>query len=109
MTDATTSRSDRPRILLYVQHLLGIGHQKRAATLTRALEAAGFAVTYVSGGFPVRGLDTGPADVVQLPPARAVDKFFKVLVGPDGQVIDDAWRARRRELLVTLLRRAYSR
>ena len=73
MTDATTSRTDRPRILLYVQHLLGIGHQKRAATLTRALEAAGFAVTYVSGGFPVRGLDTGPADFVQLPPARAVD------------------------------------
>ena len=71
MTDATTSRTDRPRILLYVQHLLGIGHQKRAATLTRALEAAGFAVTYVSGGFPVRGLDTGPADFVQLPPARA--------------------------------------
>ena len=26
MTDATTSRSDRPRILLYVQHLLGILH-----------------------------------------------------------------------------------
>jgi predicted glycosyltransferase len=105
MTDATTSRTDRPRILLYVQHLLGIGHQKRAATLTRALEAAGFAVTYVSGGFPVRGLDTGPADFVQLPPARAVDKFFKVLVGPDGQVIDDAWRARRRDHLVAIVER----
>lgn len=99
------SRSLRPRIVLYVQHLLGIGHQKRAATLTRALEDKGFAVTYVSGGFPVRGLDTGAADLVQLPPVRAVDKFFKVLVGPDGQVIDDGWRMRRRDLLIAIIQR----
>ena len=32
------------RILFYVQHLLGIGHIMRAATLTRALQAAGFEV-----------------------------------------------------------------
>ena len=31
----------RPKILFYVQHLLGIGHLMRAGTLARALEAGG--------------------------------------------------------------------
>ena len=58
----------RPRILFYVQHLLGIGHLMRAGTLARALEAAGFDVLIVSGGTHVPGFDPGAARVVQLPP-----------------------------------------
>ena len=41
------------RVLLYVQHLLGIGHLKRAMTLARALAAEGLEVTVASGGFEV--------------------------------------------------------
>jgi len=37
-----TTGPTKPRILFYVQHLLGIGHLMRAACLTRALEATGF-------------------------------------------------------------------
>ena len=33
-----------PRILLYVQNLLGIGHLRRAAAVARALDAAGMEV-----------------------------------------------------------------
>lgn len=102
---ADLPRSERPRILFYVQHLLGIGHQKRAATLTRAMEAAGLAVTFVSGGEPVRGLDTGMAEFVQLPPCRAVDKYFKVLVDSAGNRIDDAWKQRRADLLRSIVAR----
>ena len=40
-----------PRIFFYVQHLLGIGHQARAAAITRAMCRQGLDVTYVSGGF----------------------------------------------------------
>ncbi len=29
------------RVFFYVQHLLGIGHQRRDATLTRAMQDAG--------------------------------------------------------------------
>lgn len=115
MSDATTAstpelsadlpRSQRPRVLFYVQHLLGIGHQKRAATLTRAMEAAGLAVTFVSGGEPVRGLDTGMAEFVQLPPCRAVDKYFKVLVDSAGNKIDEAWKQRRTALLQAIVER----
>jgi predicted glycosyltransferase len=88
------------RVLFHVQHLLGIGHLRRAATLARAFVRAGLDVTFVSGGHTVPGLDVGGARFVQLPPVRAVDVYFKVLVDETDEVIDDAFRARRRDLLL---------
>ncbi|MGH6946216.1 MAG: glycosyltransferase family protein, partial [Kiloniellales bacterium] len=92
----------RPRIFLYVQHLLGIGHQTRAATLARALQRAGFAVDFVAGGFPVPGLELGGARVHQLPPLRATDIYFKVLVDEQGRQADEAFKAARRDRLLAL-------
>ena len=94
------------RVLFYVQHLLGIGHLKRAATLVRALDAAGLQVTFVSGGHAVPGLDVGGAKFVQLPPVRAIDVYFKILVDAEDNVIDDDFRARRRDLLLKAFRAA---
>ncbi|MHA1113209.1 MAG: glycosyltransferase family protein, partial [Alphaproteobacteria bacterium] len=88
------------RVFFYVQHLLGIGHLKRAATLTRAMRADGMAATLVTGGAPVRGLDTGGADILQLPWIRAVDKYFKVLVDETGTEIDEAFKAAREAQLL---------
>ncbi|MBB3263052.1 putative glycosyltransferase [Azospirillum sp. OGB3] len=85
------------RVLFHVQHLLGIGHDRRAALITRGLAEAGVAVTVLRGGHPVPGIDYGPAaEIVQLPPARAADSGFKTLLDEHGRPIDDAWRARRR-------------
>ncbi|MCW5752538.1 MAG: glycosyl transferase family 28 [Alphaproteobacteria bacterium] len=92
------------RILFYVQHLLGIGHLRRAATLTRALQRAGLRTTLVSGGHEIPGLDLAGADFVQLDPTRASDETFKTLVAADDTRIDDAWRERRRERLVATWR-----
>ena len=97
-----TTMAARPRILFYVQHLLGIGHLMRAGCLTRALEAHGFAVTLVSGGTPVPGFESGADRFVQLPPTRAVDVYFKVLVDEHDRKIDDAWKAARRDRLLAL-------
>ena len=92
----------RARVLFYVQHLLGIGHLKRAATLCRAIEAAGLDVTLVSGGQVVPGLDTGRAVFVQLSPVRSPDGSFRNLVNDDDEIIDDDFRdTRRRTLLDT--------
>ncbi len=91
-----------PRVLLHVQHLLGIGHVKRAAAIARAAAAAGLEVTVASGGHPVAGVDFGAARVVQLPPASAADDSFSVILDEHGQPIDDAWRQRRTELLLAL-------
>jgi len=82
------------RVFFYVQHLLGIGHLKRAATLAQALRAAGFEVTLASGGEPVEGIP-----VLQLPPARS-DSSFKTLLDANGKPVDDAWKTRRRDALL---------
>src|SRR5262245_37790331 len=37
-------------VMIYVQHLLGIGHQRRAAAIARALCKRALPVCYVSGG-----------------------------------------------------------
>src|SRR3546814_13259451 len=66
----TVVMSARADVLLYVQHLLGIGHIRRAAVLARAFHRAGLKVVFVTGGFPVRGLALDGGEVVQLPPAR---------------------------------------
>lgn len=96
----------RKRIFLYAQHLLGIGHLRRAVTLARAMMAAGLDVTFASGGFDVPGLSLAGARWIQLPPAGALDERFKVLVDAQGHPVDDAWRARRSEALLAAWRAA---
>ena len=81
-------------VFFYVQHLLGIGHLRRAATLAQALERAGFDVTLASGGKPVEGYR-----VLQLPPASS-DPDFKQLLDENGTPVDDDWKRRRREALL---------
>jgi len=93
------------RVLFYVQHLLGIGHLRRTATLTRAMQEGGLSVTVVSGGHEIPGLDLGGAELVQLPATRAVDESFKTLVDAEGRVVDEAWKAERREALLAVLER----
>lgn len=88
------------RVLLHVQHLLGSGHLRRAAAIAAALARAGFEVELVSGGFPVRPLDCGGARLVQLPPARAADESFRTVLDESGRPVDDAWRDRRRAILL---------
>jgi len=94
----------RPKILFYVQHLLGIGHLMRAGTLAHALEADGFEVTLVSGGTPVPGFDPGSSHFEQLSPTRATDKFFKVLVDIHDRQIDDVWKSGRTAHLLDIYR-----
>ncbi len=81
------------KAFFYVQHLLGIGHVKRAAAVTRALRAAGVEVTLASGGMPVDGIE-----VLQLPPLSSPD--FKTLLDQHGRPVDEAWKARRRDALL---------
>jgi len=94
-----------PRVFFYVQHLLGIGHVRRAAVITRTLERHGLNVAFVAGGAPIPGLDLGRAEVIQLPSARAGDSGFDSIVDAAGRPIDDAWRDRRRTALLAAFER----
>ena len=91
------------KVFFYVQHLLGIGHLKRAAALSRALEHAGFEITLASGGAPVPGIR-----VLQLPPLHS-DSSFKTLLNEEGHPVDEAWKARRRERLLQAFRDNFPR
>ena len=88
-------------VLFYVQHLLGIGHLRRALRLVEALTKEGVRVTLVSGGDKLPELGGAAAErVVQLAPIRTRDAGFRDLVDGDGRPIDDALRAVRRETLL---------
>jgi predicted glycosyltransferase len=88
-------------VLFYVQHLLGIGHLRRALYLTEAMAREGLAVTLVSGGEPLPELAGAAVQrVIQLPAIKASDTSFRALVGTDGRPPDDAlWTARCNTLL----------
>ena len=89
-------------VMIYVQHLLGVGHLQRMLTLAAGL-AAEFDVALVSGGMPAATVPPG-VHFVQLPPLRSVDARFDELVDTDGKPIDDTWKARRREALLDAYR-----
>jgi predicted glycosyltransferase len=95
----------RPSILIYVQHLLGTGHVRRAALLARALDEIGFAVHLVSGGRPIMDLSLGGVRFHQLPPIAAADESFRTLVDERRQPIDNAFRIARRDQLLALFDR----
>ncbi len=88
------------RIFFYVQHLLGIGHLRRAALIARALARQDLAVSFVSGGAPVGDLDLAGGDLVQLPPALSADAQFSAILDERGRPIDDVWRRHRRQVLL---------
>jgi len=90
------------KVFFYVQHLLGIGHLKRAATLAQALREAGVGVVLASGGVRVRGIRVD----VQLPEASAADASFKTLLDAGGRPIDDAWKRARAAALLDAWRAA---
>ena len=85
--------------MIYVQHLLGIGHLMRARLLAEALADRGFAVHLVTGGMPIGGRMPRGVRVVQLPPIRVSDASFTPLRDAAFAPIDDEYRARRIALL----------
>jgi predicted glycosyltransferase len=92
-----------PRIAFYVQHLLGIGHLYRARRLCDALHDAGAAITLISGGLPAHALEGASFEIVQLPAMRSGDAGFSGLVDEHGQSIDEAFKARRRGILLSTI------
>lgn len=94
--------TSRPRLLFYVQHLLGIGHLVRASRIAKALAAGAFEVTVAVGGQVPDGIGFGGAAAVALPPVKAGQGGFADLVAPDGSAFDEARRSARRDRLLDL-------
>ena len=88
------------RVMIWVQHLLGIGHLVRAAALARAFAAAGWNSHLISGGKPWNNLDIGGAQFHQLPPLTAADAAFSGLVDEAGALASKTFLAARAEQLI---------
>ncbi|HMR29855.1 MAG TPA: glycosyltransferase [Geminicoccaceae bacterium] len=85
--------------LVWVQHLLGSGHLRRALSLAEALAANGLRTTVASGGAPMPWPVPAGVEIVQLPAARAADNRIASLVDASGNPPDDGfWQARGRVL-----------
>ncbi len=94
------NRATAPRVFFYVQHLLGIGHLRRAAAIAQGLIEAGAQVDFVLGGAPVEGIAPKAANVVQLPPAVASDSNFTHLLDSEGNKVDERWKMARKQALL---------
>jgi predicted glycosyltransferase len=97
--------SDRPPLLLYCQHSLGLGHLKRSWALAEALSRS-FTPFLASGGAAPRDLQP-PAGIttIELPPV-AENHEGRLVPVEDGEPIERVMDARRQRLLdaVTTLR-----
>ncbi len=89
------------RALIYVQHLLGIGHLARVSRIAWALSEAKIDVAVVSGGTPVAGFPKAQVKLIQLPPIRSRDAAFSELVDADDRPLSDKFRALRCERLLS--------
>jgi predicted glycosyltransferase len=92
------------RVLIYVQHLLGVGHLQRALQLSDALLQHGYQVDLVSGGLPTQLKRPESLRIHQLPSLYSADGSFTRLLDANGDEIDDDWRERRKRLLLDIFK-----
>lgn len=91
--------------MVYVQHLLGIGHLRRTTLLCNALARHGFEVDLISGGMPISlSIDLG-VRLHQLPPVRCLDGHFERLIDENNQPVDEGWKKNRSDRLLELFNR----
>jgi len=90
------------RLLFHVQHLVGIGHLRRAERLARAAVAAGIDVHVARGGDATAGEDWGGAVVHPLPALHADAGDFGRLLTAAGTPPDEAFKTYRRDQLLAL-------
>jgi predicted glycosyltransferase len=91
------------RIIVYVQHLLGIGHLARASRIAVALERRGLEPILVTGGIAVPGFPPPGIAHVELPPLKA-SEGFRALLTRAGETPSPAFLEPRRDRLVGLIR-----
>ncbi|MBU2713030.1 glycosyltransferase family protein [Zooshikella harenae] len=92
-------------IMMYCQHLLGVGHLYRLARIAAACLQSGFKVTIVAGGERTsQSLFTG-CDWVQLPPIKVPDASFSELVTVDGQPVSASYWQQRQQVLMDTIKK----
>jgi predicted glycosyltransferase len=89
--------------LIYVQHLLGIGHLARIARVAAAFRDREVRTTIVKGGMPVDGFQPDGVECLQLDPVRADPEALDRLVDASGAAFDASRKAQRRDALLAIM------
>lgn len=94
--------SDKPRLLFYFLHLLGVGHVHRAKRLIEGFKRHGIAVDVIYGGHDVG--ETFEADsVCYLPPIAAKDATYQNYVDQSGNALSQDYQQDRQHKLLSHL------
>ncbi|MDX2320191.1 MAG: glycosyltransferase [Moritella sp.] len=91
-----------PRIMFYVQYLLGIGHVRRSSLIVQALCEQGAHVDVIFGGMPVPSMSFGSATMHQLTAVKSADAGFSGLVKADHSLFSDEDKEQRTQALLAL-------
>ena len=83
----------KKRVLMYCQHVLGMGHLVRSLEIVRAL--TDWDVTFLNGGDLCPGMAFPPqTEVVNLPPIKSESDFKTILAVEQGQDLEAVKRIR---------------
>jgi len=94
-----------PKIMFYVQYLLGIGHVRRSSLIVKALCQQGAQVHVIFGGSPVPSMSFGSAKMHFLPAVRSSDAAFSGLVNADGSAVTQIQKEARSSQLLDICER----
>ena len=88
--------------MIYVQHLLGVGHLQRSLQLACELARHDFTVDLVSGGKPQTLAVAKGVRLRQLPPVYSPDGSFSRLLDANDDEVDNDWRNQRKQQLLDI-------
>lgn len=94
---STTDCDKKPRVLIYCQHVLGMGHLIRSMAIARALRNC--SVVFVNGGESLSGIDAPSwVTIANLPPITTDSEFQSLNVHGENTSLEQVQQARKRTL-----------
>jgi predicted glycosyltransferase len=92
-----TDDAKTPRVLIYCQHVLGMGHLIRSMAIARALRNC--AVVFVNGGESISGVDVPSwVTIVNLPPITSDSEFKGLNIHSEDSTLEQVQLARKNAL-----------
>ncbi len=93
-----TNVAEKPRVLIYCQHVLGMGHLIRSMAIARALKNC--AVTFINGGESLSGVEVPPwVSMENLPPISSDSEFQALKINGHGTTLEQVQHVRKHRLL----------
>ena len=93
-----TAVAETPRVLLYCQHVLGMGHLIRSMAIARALKQC--AVTFINGGESLSGVEVPPwVSMENLPSISSDSEFQELKVHGHGTTLEQVQQVRKHRLM----------